>query len=272
MPEIETLTANTGLTGAEPAVEPEALPGEGGESTTPEVDPNAEPAITGETGAEPGTGEAAAEEPRVKLSEHTALRKRAQEAEDKAAVAQAELDAIRAQQRQPKRIEAEPDLVNYESVDAYNRDVKEWNKQIAREEINREKVDDDFRSRAQKAAVKIPDYHQVTSTTTIPITMRVAEAIKLSEIGPDVFYYLAKNPGEAYRLAAMNDTLAVVEIGKLEAKLSQTVAPAKPKTSQAPPPVVPLAGGKTSVDTEWDAEKHTTAENIAHWNAENSRR
>jgi hypothetical protein len=233
--------------------------------SAPEETPEEIPENTEARGAEPtGTPKA--------VQELISTRKRAQEAEARASAALAELEAMRAQQRQPKRIEKEPDLVNYESADAYQRDVETWNEQRVREKIRAEENDEKFRSRSAVAASQIPDYQQVISTTKVPIHLEVAQVIKESEKGPELFYFLAKNPTEAYRLAALNPLSAVREIGKIEAKLSQTVPPAKPKISQAPPPVAPLASGRTSVDTTWDAEAHTTEENIAHWNSERAAR
>jgi hypothetical protein len=48
--------------------------------------------------------------------------------------------------------------------------------------------------------------------------------IKLSEKGPELAYYLAKNPSYVHRLNGMGTAQAVFELGKLEAKLSAVTA------------------------------------------------
>ena len=68
----------------------------------------------------------------------------------------------------------------------------------------------------------------------------VADAIMQSEDGAKMVYHLGSNPEEAEALANMTPAMAIMQLGKLSAKLS-----AKPeiKTSAAPDPIETLKSG-----------------------------
>lgn len=70
-------------------------------------------------------------------------------------------------------------------------------------------------------------------------------------IQPNVAYYLGKNKKEAKRISRLEPMRQVLEIGKLEAKVSS-----KPKRlSTAPAPITPVGGSKTSSDEIKDGMK-----------------
>lgn len=59
------------------------------------------------------------------------------------------------------------------------------------------------------------------------------------DFGPDVFYYLASNPDEAFKIVGSGATRATVALGRLEAKFAdadEAKQKAKPKISKAPTP------------------------------------
>lgn len=80
--------------------------------------------------------------------------------------------------------------------------------------------------------------------------MNVPEVIQVayeSDVGPQLAYHLAKNPTEFERIAKLPSHRRLLELGKLEDKISaqsQTAAPAKEtkKISAAPKPVQPVKG------------------------------
>jgi hypothetical protein len=77
-----------------------------------------------------------------------------------------------------------------------------------------------------------------------------------SEHGGDIAYYLGRNPDVArdlYRKFNVNPAQALIELGRIEARV--TAAPAK-KTSTAPNPPPILAGGSNPL--AFDADRAST--------------
>ena len=88
------------------------------------------------------------------------------------------------------------------------------------------------------------------------VTQPMADAIFASDRSHDIAYFLGKNPGEARRIASLRTAQQIMEIGKLEARLS--AGPPKPKTStEAPPPISPVPIGAATTP---DPDKMTTDE------------
>jgi hypothetical protein len=107
-----------------------------------------------------------------------------------------------------------------------------------------------YQERVEQAMDKYPDFEDVAYSPDVPITNAMAATIQESEKGPDIAYFLGKNPAEAQRIAKLSPFLQAKELGKLEAKLES--APAPVKTSNAPPPINPIrnaTAGTGFVDT-----------------------
>ena len=99
-----------------------------------------------------------------------------------------------------------------------------------------------YESRVEKAIEKYSDYEQVAHSNDVRITNEMASFIMDSDVGPEIAYFLGKNPEESYRIADLPPLQQAREIGKLEAKLiaNPPAAPTK-KVSSAPDPIKPIA-------------------------------
>lgn len=107
-----------------------------------------------------------------------------------------------------------------------------------------EKSQEAFLERAEKVQERYPDFQQVIGNPTLPINQAMAEFIEDSEHGPDVAYFLGKNPGKAYEISQLTPVKAARELVRIEAELA-----AKPKASpsKAPEPITPVGTrGKAS--------------------------
>lgn len=99
--------------------------------------------------------------------------------------------------------------------------------------------------RAAEFAEKAADFHQVVGTSNLPVTDAVQDQILESDMGPEIAYYMAKNPGEGAKIAGLTNPMdAARAIGRLEARLSQ---PPPKRTTQAPPPLKAVAGSTGAV-------------------------
>ena len=104
----------------------------------------------------------------------------------------------------------------------------------------------EYEKRVADFASTVPDFHDVIETSPdIPagVLSLVEEAVLDSDVGPQMVYALAKDEDLLLRIARMSPTRAAIELGKLEARLTQT----KPKTqTNAPAPITRLKGGGAS--------------------------
>lgn len=128
-----------------------------------------------------------------------------------------------------------------------------------------EQVEQTFRSKIEDFKSKTPDFDDVVARPELKISKVMYEALRETEVGPQIAYHLGKNPGEAERISQLTPIGAIREIGKLEAKFTQ--APAiKTSTkinSDAPPPPAIVDG--TSGGGKKDPSKMTDDEWFA-WN------
>lgn len=103
-----------------------------------------------------------------------------------------------------------------------------------------------WNDRVAKAAEKYQDFEEVAFADGVPITDAMAEAMRDSDAGTDIAYFLGKNLAEARRIASLNSAAAQArEIGKLELRLAEKSTPMQAKEpSRAPAPIEPVGKGK----------------------------
>ncbi len=186
---------------------------------------------------------------------------------------QAELDALiqkrllKEERRIHRRLEAqlreqiatqpapEPKREAFSTDEAYNQAqiehrIAQEAERIAQEREAKKQAEarrQTFLERSEAAQEKYPDYDAVVSNPALPINEAMAEFIAESEAGPDVAYYLGKNPATARRIAEMSPVKAGRELARIEAELAS-----KPKAtpSKAPEPITPVGSrGKTATSS-----------------------
>ncbi len=133
---------------------------------------------------------------------------------------------------------------------------REENESRTRTEEKRKKNAEGFIKRAKESGIE--DFEEVMSTSEAIVTDEMSHAIMVSEDGPKVAYHLARNPGEAERIANLPADVQAREVWKLEQKLGSAPAPKKP--SSAPAPIKP--GGAASAPGD---ENPSDKDSIADW-------
>lgn len=86
---------------------------------------------------------------------------------------------------------------------------------------------------------KVEDYDEVMADPSVKFSESASLALLDSDKGPELAYYLKKNPEEAHALANASPVAAARIIGKLEAKLS-AAPPPQPQATRTPPPPTPI--------------------------------
>lgn len=96
-----------------------------------------------------------------------------------------------------------------------------------------------FKEREHAAKAKYEDFEEVAYDPSLPITPAMAQVIQESDLGPEVAYFLGKNPKDAERISRLSPFLQAKELGRIEDKIAST--PAAPKPSKAPEPISPIS-------------------------------
>ncbi len=231
-------------------------PAEGEAQPEVEQPQTSEPIEEGETGA-PETEEETTEPPETEEQKRSKFQRRLDR--QKAARVAAETETRLLKQRvaelearsTPQEVSTEPQIAQFETADEYAKAMKEWatkqagetikqreqREQQERYERSRSESLTNFQERLEDARDKYSDYDTVAGGNH-PVTQAMADAITESDIGPDVAYFLGKNPKEATRIAQLSPLRQIAEIGRLEAKI--LAEPAVIKTSSAPEPIRPV--------------------------------
>ena len=128
-------------------------------------------------------------------------------------------------------------------------------------EEQQNQIRESYNARLEKARGKYADFEEVAQTPDVQVSMPMAHVIMTSDQGPDIQYFLGKNPAEAQRISAftLNTPQGVVpdvsrqlyEMGLLAARIQPA---SKPPISNAPPPVRPLKTGATDIAKTPDEE------------------
>jgi hypothetical protein len=208
------------------------------------------------------------EKPKVKQSPQDRIQELAnkrREAEKKADDARRENEELRAR---IKALEAavpnlqqdeKPKRINFANEEEYIEALTDWKaqkaviegeqkKQQARFEAEEQERDSNYMDSVENAKARYDDFEKVVSAARIAIPPHIALAIKESEIGGDLTYYLAKHQDEIKRLIDMRPIKAVKYLDRLERDLlsdaeDQAADLVKPEAKKkAPEPITPVKG------------------------------
>ena len=190
---------------------------------------------------------------------------------------------LRALEQQPQQQQTvsndEPMPENYSDAFEYAKDLAKFE---ARRMIEAEKqqveqakaaerqneVIKTWTERVQKAKAEMPDYDQMVASSDVAIHDVLRDAIIESDVGPKILYHLAENEEYAKKVAGMPLPQALKELGKLEARYSDSLEEKSPavRTSKAPPPINPIRGATNMVDVPISSNGEFTG-TPAQWRA-----
>lgn len=154
-----------------------------------------------------------------------------------------------------------PQIEKFQTYEEYTEALTDWKldqREAKRAQADAAKVQQTafdakvsaYKDRETALRAKHADYDEKIDGVVIPDTPARAkfhETLLESEAGPDLAYFLASNPEEIKRIASLSPNRAVVELGKLEASLSE--AEAAPKSAEPLPKPPATVGGKSSPST-----------------------
>ena len=151
-----------------------------------------------------------------------------------------------------------PKLEDFDDVEDYYDALTDWkleqhakkSEAKTKEEAYRRDLENKaevYKAKAAEVAKQIPDFEQVIHDYDGPFTNVMQQALLESEMGPEVAYYLAKNPEQAEKAAKMGIVELNKFIGRIEERIeSQKSQKVVRKQTNAPEPITPLGAGKTA--------------------------
>lgn len=227
-------------------------------------------------GSEPDESEAESEDKPKRRSGYDRMKRRAMLAEARLAEVERAAPAKATAEQDP-----EPKFDDFNGdYDAYQRavmahtvrkelraareaDIAEERERRARE-ASVEAVSD-FEERASEVRERIKDFDSVIdgyAKNGGSFSGPVRHSLMESDRGPELVYFLAKNPSIAAKLNSLTPLSAAREIGVLEAKLS---SPSQ-RTTQAKRPIQPLSGGtKPAFDPSKASMDEYVAKRASGW-------
>jgi len=150
-------------------------------------------------------------------------------------------------QPEPTREEYASDVDFFDALIDHRADVK-----VAHHEQQKQQtaVNTTYAEREEVFSEQYSDFQDVVYKATDEggpaISQLMAEAIKTSEVGPALGYYLGNNVNESHRIFKLSPIDQVRELTRLEAKLGGNATPPPKKVSSAPDPITPVAGTRAS--------------------------
>ncbi len=189
------------------------------------------------------------------------LTRRVEEAEARAARAEAGNDTKTPAAQPKKDADGKPTPDSFETHAEFVEALTDWkvsqklgekDQQVAteRQKAQREEALVKWNERKAAATVAHPDFDEVVENADVTVSPAMTQAIVESDLGAEIAYYLGKNPDEANRIAKLSASAALREMGKIEARLENTAEKketppaekAAPKPSVKPKPVAPVNG------------------------------
>jgi hypothetical protein len=231
------------------------------ETSEPATQENIEETIVVEEPAETTPESQAPEEQAKKKVRKSGWERKLFRAEREAADLRAELAALRVNREQPQQEQArqssndKPDVGNYETYEDYQEALTDWKveqKLAAREQkIEKQKVEQTWKQKVEEARKTHDDYEDVIADIgRFPIKKILEDAVINSDSGPELAYYLGKNPKLLTELNNASPVTMYRELGKIEASIlgSPNVSkPAAKRTTNAPPPITPVKAVASTV-------------------------
>lgn len=126
---------------------------------------------------------------------------------------------------------------NGEQIDAR----VEHREQVRTQQQNATTVQHTYNAKVATFRTTVPDFDIVAQNPNLPVSEHMVRAIMAADLGPQVYYHLAKNPHEAARIYRLPPEKQGEAIAKLDGKL-EAMAPPPPRPGGAPPP--PAAGAR----------------------------
>lgn len=152
------------------------------------------------------------------------------------------------QQHSQQASDGRPSRAQFASDDQYVEALTDWKLDQREQRATQAKQQEQQQTLAKKTediyakAEKLPGFDR-DAFDELPLTRPIVEALVDSEAPEKLMHYLAANPAEVERIAKLSPARQAAELGKLEAKATETKPPQR---SNAPPALGSVKGAASS--------------------------
>lgn len=169
---------------------------------------------------------------------------------------------------QPEQFDDYGDYVKASVDYRFNEEKKARAAREYEEEVNREaeKITKEWQARTAAAEKRYgSEKWNAIKKADLPLTTYMRAELMQSDIGPDMLYWLYKNPAETKRIAELVGTAQIKELTKLEIRVKNKLGTAKPEdreqkpVSKAAEPIKPISS-KTTGRVAKDPSKMSLSE------------
>ena len=135
-----------------------------------------------------------------------------------------------------------PKFENYSDIAEYTEALTDWKLQEAllrrTQEVSKQSEVQQYKSRVKEFVKEHADYDEVLQDAShIPAAQEIHQIILESEVGPQIAYHLANNIELLEKLNSLPSHRRLIELGKLEDKLTVKNEVPQVKKSSAPSPI-----------------------------------
>lgn len=117
----------------------------------------------------------------------------------------------------------------------------------------------EFRGKEAEFSKSVEDYTEVVTNPNLSISQEMVDVSMEMENGPEVLYYLGKNPALADEIAHLSPLSAARELGRIEAKLLNKASGEKVSKAPAPTPKIAATEASTNLNpTKGESDKLST--------------
>lgn len=153
-----------------------------------------------------------------------------------------------------------PKEEDYQNWKEYESATIDYNvdKKLAVRDLQRQRQEqiNAYNNKRDEFKKEAPDFEEVLAEydAEYPATPAMQSALIDSDMGPQVAYYIAKNPEIGEKMAKMGIIALNKEVARIETKLEYDKSNPKAvvKTTKAPPPISPVGKGKANVAIDAD--------------------
>lgn len=127
-------------------------------------------------------------------------------------------------------------------------------KRVLKDEQGRENSDrriSTFRGKEADFSKSVDDYHEVVTDPNLPISQVMADVATEMDNGPEVLYYLGKNPDLADKISQLSPLSAARELGRIEATI-QSQEKKGETVSKAPAPAPKIKAANPAIQKSMD--------------------
>ncbi len=137
------------------------------------------------------------------------------------------------------------------------RDLIRQEMQQKQQHVEAQKINDTWKEKVKVSEQRYSDFNEIKNAD-LPITPHMRNEMMTSDIGPDIAYYLYKNPEICERISNSTPSQQIKSLALIEDRVGSTLKTYKkvPNVSSAPDPITPTRSSNRSAPRDTTNESY----------------